>query len=127
MIVDTSALMAILLDEPEAERFTELCLALPRTRISAGTLLETRIVAAANRVGDELADLLDLIAAEVVPFDEDQAKLAFDAFAKFGKGRHAAGLNFGDCFAYAAARALEEPLLFKGGDFARTDVEVADL
>jgi ribonuclease VapC len=125
MIVDTSALIVLLRNEPEADAFTDLLLSADETRISAGTLLETHIVASAHRAGDDLAEILELVNAEVVPFDARQADLAVQAFTKFGKGRHPAALNFGDCFAYALARAFDEPLLFKGNDFSRTDVRVA--
>ena len=125
MIVDTSALVAILRGEPEAEAFIDLLLGADAARLSAGTLLEVHIVAAAYGCSAALDELLSLIDAEIVPFDADQARLAALGFRKFGKGRHPAGLNFGDCFAYAAARATGEPLLFKGRDFARTDVVAA--
>jgi ribonuclease VapC len=125
VIVDTSALIVLLRNEPEAEVFTDLLLGADETRISSGTLLETHIVASAHGSGDDLAEILELVNAEVVPFDARQAELAVQAFMKFGKGRHAAGLNFGDCFAYALARAFDEPLLFKGNDFSKTDVRVA--
>lgn len=126
MIIDTSAIIAILRGEPEEDRFTDLLLTADHPRISAATLFETRLVALAYRGLRELSDLLGLISPTVLPVDEHQAALAFEAFQKFGKGRHPAGLNFGDCFAYAAARALDEPLLFKGDDFGKTDVRVAD-
>lgn len=125
MIVDTSALVAILLNEPEADSFIDLLLADAHPRISAGNLLETQIVAAGYHLAEDLPELIDLIGAEIIAFDEHQIRLAFEAFLKFGKDRHPAGLNFGDCFAYAAARALDEPLLFKGNDFSKTDVRAA--
>jgi ribonuclease VapC len=127
VIVDTSALVAILLNEPEAERFIEVLLSADRSRLSAGTLLEAQLVAEGYRVGADLAELLDLLDAEILPFDERQAALALSGFKRFGKGRHRAGLNFGDCFAYAAARSLDEPLLYKGSDFSKTDVRAADV
>ncbi|MEW5741525.1 MAG: type II toxin-antitoxin system VapC family toxin [Myxococcota bacterium] len=126
MIADTSALVAILRQEPEEARFIELLLADARPRLSAATLCEARIVAFGYRIDAELAELLDLVAPEVVTVDEMQVKLAFEAFRRFGRGRHPAGLNFGDCFSYAVARALDEPLLFKGDDFSKTDVKIAD-
>ena len=113
------------MNEAEADQFIDLLLGEARPRISAATLLEAQIVAAGYHLGNELPELVDLIAAEIVPFDERQVSLAFKAFLKFGKGRHAAGLNFGDCFAYAAAVAFDEPLLFKGDDFSKTDVRIA--
>lgn len=99
-------MVAILLSEPEADRYIDLLLAEARPRVSAGTLLEAQIVAAGYKLANELPEL---IGAEIIAFDERQVGLAFDAFLKFGRGRHPAGLNFGDCFAYAAARAFDEP------------------
>jgi ribonuclease VapC len=125
MIVDTSALIAMLREEPEAEAFRERLLGAANVRVSAGTLVEARIVAARTDNDGELRRLLDTAAAEIVPFDARQAELAFDGFIRFGRGRHPAGLNLGDLFAYALARTAGEPLLFKGGDFGQTDVESA--
>jgi ribonuclease VapC len=125
MIVDTSALIAMLREEPEAEAFRDKLLAAANVRVSAGTLVEARIVAARTDNDGDLRRLLDTAAAEIVPFDARQAELAFDGFVRFGRGRHPAGLNLGDLFAYALAKAVDEPLLFKGGDFAQTDVENA--
>ena len=125
MIVDTSALIAVLRREPEVDRLIDRLLAAPDVRISTGTLLETRIVAERDGGTDELLKLMEAVGIEVVPVDARQAELAFDGFRRFGKGRHPAGLNFGDLFAYALARALNEPLLFKGDDFVQTDVKAA--
>jgi ribonuclease VapC len=123
VIVDTSALMAILRGEPEAGQFTDQLLTAQSVNISAGTLLEARLVAAREGGLKELAELVRAIGAVIVPVDEGQVDAALDGFLRFGKGRHAAGLNFGDLFAYGLARSLDEPLLFKGGDFALTDIE----
>ena len=125
MIVDTSALIAMLREEPEAEAFRDRLVGAANVRVSAGTLLESRIVAARTDNDGELRRLLETAAAEVVAFDARQAELAFDGFVRFGKGRHPAGLNFGDLFAYALARSTGEPLLFKGDDFGQTDIEGA--
>ena len=125
MIVDTSALIAVLRREPEADRFIDRLLATSEVRISAGTLLEIRIVAERDGGGAELEELLATLGIEVVPVDARQVDLAFDGFRRFGKGRHPAALNFGDLFAYALACAMDEPLLFKGDDFNRTDVKAA--
>ena len=125
MIVDTSALIVVLRREPEADRFIDRLLATSEVRISAGTLLEIRIVAERDGGSAELEELLAALGIEVVPVDARQADLAFDGFRSFGKGRHPAALNFGDLFAYALARAMDEPLLFKGDDFNRTDVKAA--
>ena len=129
MVIDTSALLAILFQEPEAERFARAIVGAARRLISAGTLLETGIVLQA-RHGDEGARDLDLLVLklgmEVAPVTERQVGLARRAYRQYGKGqRHPAGLNVGDCFAYALSRDTGEPLLFKGEDFARTDVETA--
>ena len=126
MVIDTSALIALLRLEPEADAFAQAIEADPRRLVSAVTKLEARMVAL-GRFGPAAAADLDaliaLIAPAVVPFDDHQADIARDAFAKYGKGRHAAALNFGDCAAYALAVSEAEPLLFKGTDFGSTDVE----
>lgn len=128
MVIDTSALVAILFNEPDAHRFRVAVERAQRRRISAASLLETAIVIEA-RYGDAGGREFDLLvhkaALEVVPVDAEQAEVARHAWREFGKGRHAAGLNYGDCFAYALAIVLAEPLLFKGTDFARTDVTPA--
>lgn len=127
MVIDTSALMAILLDEPEADPFGQAIENDPIRLISAGTFLECSLVLEA-RFGEPGAELLDELVrsadCDVVPVTLEQAKLARGAFRRFGKGRHPAGLNFGDCFAFALALSSGEPLLFKGNDFARTDLPV---
>jgi ribonuclease VapC len=128
MVIDTSALVAILQDEPERRRFNEAIEAAPRRRISTATLVEISIVLEARYGTDGVRDLdLFLSEAEIqsIPVDAKQALAAREAFRRFGKGRHPAGLNFGDCFSYALARVLDEPLLFKGSDFTQTDVAAA--
>lgn len=125
MIVDTSTLIAILRREPESDRLVDRLLTTPEARISAGTMLETRIVAERDGGTTELKELIEAADIEVVPVDSRQIDLAFDAFTRYGKGRHRAGLNFGDLFAYALSRALDEALLFKGDDFVHTDVKAA--
>jgi ribonuclease VapC len=125
MVLDTSALLALLLDEPEAEDFRAAVESDDRRLVSAATLLETAVVIEARKGepgGRELDALIRAAEVEIAPFDEEQADEARRAWRRFGKGRHPAGLNFGDLFAYALARASGEPLLFKGDDFARTDV-----
>lgn len=126
MVIDTSALIALLRREPEADAFAVAIEADPRRLVSAVTKLEARMVAL-GRYGPAAAADLDaliaLVAPTVVPFDDHQADIARDAFAKYGKGRHQAALNFGDCAAYALAVSEAEPLLFKGTDFGATDVE----
>ena len=125
MVIDTSAIIAILLDEPERAVFVE-AIATDSTRLmSASTLLECHLVIESRKQALGRAELeLFTYEAEidVVPFDQVQATLAATAWRAYGKGRHSAGLNFGDCFAYALAKALEEPLLFKGNDFSQTDI-----
>ena len=125
MIVDTSALVAVLRREEGADRLAEQLLNREDVRISAGTLIEARIVAERDGGAAELDELLEAIGVEVVPVDVRQAEIAFEGFRRFGKGRHRAGLNFGDLFAYALARALDEPLLYQGADFVHTDVASA--
>ena len=128
MVVDTSALLAILLGEPERYDYIALLAGADDPLISTATLVEASIVMQA-RTGDEgvqdLDDLLAVAGVRPVAVDADQAVLARQAFARFGKGRAPAGLNFGDCFAYALARAMGRPLLFKGADFAQTDISAA--
>jgi len=128
MILDTSALVAILFREPEAERFTRLIHSTQNNRISAGTCLELALVLErqAGIEADRQREMFFRRAGITVEaFTEDQLLIARQAFHDFGKGRHPAGLNFGDCFAYALARYMGEPLLFKGDDFRRTDIEPA--
>jgi ribonuclease VapC len=128
MIVDSSVLVAILQKEPEALRLTSAIAKSSVCRLPACCFLEASMVLLSRRKEDSLRDL-DLYIArsgmEIVPFTESQARLARAAFERYGKGRHAAGLNFGDCMAYALARESGEELLFKGNDFAQTDVAVA--
>jgi ribonuclease VapC len=126
MVIDSSALIAILHKEPEAAAFVDAIRSAPMRLLSAVTKLEAGMVALGRGVvGAETLDrLLDTLAVTIVPFDDHHATIARDAFARYGKGRHPAGLNFGDCAAYALAIAEAEPLLFKGTDFAATDVEV---
>ena len=128
MIVDTSAVLAILFHEPDAERFASAITTASSRRMSAATLLETTIVLESRSgaaAGYELDSFLQEAEIELEPVTTDQAQAARRAWRRFGKGNHPAGLNFGDCFAYALAEATREPLLFKGGDFDLTDVEVA--
>lgn len=125
MTLDSSAVLAILLDEPERARFVERIEADSRRLISAATLLEAAMVLE-GRLGPDAGADLDLFVLragiEIVPFDGDQYTVARSAFRRYGKGGHAAGLNFGDCISYSLSRLSGEPLLFKGTDFAATDV-----
>jgi ribonuclease VapC len=125
MVLDTSALLALLLDEKEAESFREAVEEDPTRLVSAGTLLETGIVIESRKGeagGGELDLLLHKADITIVAVDADQVSEARRAYRRYGKGRHAAGLNFGDVFAYALARTSGEPLLSTGDDFARTDI-----
>ncbi len=125
MIVDTSALIAILRKEQGYQCFIETLLKTDRVRISAATLLESRMLANRDNGLSELAELLVTLDAEIIAVDQTQADIAFQGFLRYGKGQHPAGLNFGDCFSYALAKAYDEPLLFKGDDFPRTDIAAA--
>lgn len=122
IVVDTSALMALLLAAPEADRIAAILAAEDRIVISAGTLAEALIVAARRGVADELRLLLDGVGVEVDTLGATGAYAVADVYAIWGKGLHPAGLNFGDCFAFATAKAHGAPLLFVGDDFAKTDV-----
>ncbi len=128
MVIDTSAIVAILLNEPGAPRLTAALEAEPVRRISAAALVETGIVML-TRYGEHGEREVDLFvqraAIDVIAVTKEHAELARGAFRQYGKGRHAAGLNFGDCFSYALAAALDEPLLCVGDDFSKTDIRVA--
>lgn len=128
MVVDTSAVVAILLEEPESAHYAQLIEDHPVPLISAASVFETGIVLI-SRYGPEARDDLRAFIAQagmqIEPVTVEQTEIALDAYQRFGKGRHRAGLNFGDCFAYALAKAMGQPLLFKGNDFARTDIEAA--
>lgn len=128
MVVDTSALLAIILREPAAERLLAGVLSATARRVSAASILETSLVLVA-RLGDqgdlELDALVRELALEIVPVTADQLRIGRDAGMEFGKGRHAAGLNYGDLFSYSLAASLGEPLLFTGEDFSKTDAIVA--
>jgi ribonuclease VapC len=129
MVIDTSALVAVLEAEPEASRLVVALDAADDVRVSAATVVEAGIVVEARRSelgGHELDLLLQRLQADIVSVTPDHAALARDGYRRFGKGRHRAGLNFGDCFAYALAVAVREPLLFVGRDFGSTDVMVAE-
>ena len=128
MIIDASALVSILDQEVEAERLARTIAAASDRMLSAANLVETGIVMQVRR-GDEAARDLDLLLAklkiDIVPVSGKQANLARKAFQHYGRGRHPAKLNFGDCFAYALAKDSSVPLLFKGNDFSKTDIMIA--
>ncbi len=129
IVLDSSALVAIMRDEPESESFIEAIAAANARLFSAVNYLETCMVLAGPRAAEAVWRPLDAFLARasvtVEAFDQDQGRAARDAFIRFGKGRHPAGLNLGDCAAYALAKSRKAPLLFKGGDFLKTDVAPA--
>lgn len=127
IVADTSALIAVVLGEPDAERFLAT-LSAEVVALSAVSLTEASIVAEARQGPDaarDLALLVEGVVDQILPADEIHAHAAVAAWRRFGKGRHPAGLNFGDCFAYAAASLTGAPLLFKGDDFTQTDLPIA--
>jgi ribonuclease VapC len=128
MIVDSSAMLAILLGEPDGHRFDVAILRSAIRRMAAPGLLETSMLLRSRKGAEGIRDLDLLIfkfRIEVIPFTESQARLASTAFERYGKGRHPAQLNFGDCMAYALARETGDELLFKGTDFGQTDIAAA--
>lgn len=125
MVVDTSALIAILLLEPEAERFTRTVADARPRLISAATLFEAAVVIEGRlgpEAGDDLDDFVADVGLEVEPVTLEQVRVARHAYRTYVRGYHPAGLNYGDCFAYALAKTTGLPLLLKGGDLARTDI-----
>ena len=128
MILDTSAILALVFDEPERDEFITKIATASSVGVGAPTLAESAIVAAA-RLGDAGRRHVDGIAGRsgivVIPFDATHWAVAADAWARFGRGRHPAALNFGDCLAYATARVADRPLLCKGDDFRQTDLQLA--
>jgi ribonuclease VapC len=123
--VDTSALMAILLSEPEADACAAALEAEPHVLISAGTMAEALIVAGRLNVRDEMQTLIEELAFEVASVTPAAARRIAAAYERWGKGVHPAGLNFGDCFAYEAAKEHACPLLYVGNDFSQTDIASA--
>lgn len=125
MVVDSSALIAILFAESDAASFSRSIANDPRPLVSAFSVLEASVVLL-NRKGVDGPRMLDALLhaarIEVVSLNADQAQIAREAYARYGKGRHPAGLNLGDCCSYALARSSGQPLLFKGGDFSKTDI-----
>lgn len=130
MVIDTSALVAMLNDEPEAQEFEAAVEADPVRLMSTASYLEVAIVIE-TRFGEPGGRELDLwlhrAGVDLVGVDADQAEVARSAYRHYGKGHHRAGLNYGDCFAYALAKVSGEPLLFKGDDFVHTDVSPVSL
>jgi ribonuclease VapC len=129
MIVDSSSIIAILRNEPDAGAMAEALQEASVRRISAVTYVEAAVVADNDRhpvLSRRLDELVRDAQMRIEPVTAGQAAIARQAYRDFGKGRHKAGLNLGDCFAYALAKEMDEALLFKGDDFCHTDVEVAD-
>jgi len=125
MVVDTSALVAIMRGEPEAKACTALIEAEPELLISAGTLAEAMILASRRDWRCQMAALFEQIAFDIIPVTAASARRIGEIYAKWGKGVHPAGLNFGDCFAYELAESRNCKLLFIGNDFSRTDISPA--
>jgi ribonuclease VapC len=129
MVIDSSAIIAILFDEPEAQAFLSQMATAEVCRLSAASLVEVGIVLrreATTKRREAFDEMLRLFTIQIEPVSEAQAYLALDAYDRFGKGTgHPAGLNYGDCFSYALAKQAGEPLLFKGNDFTHTDLEAA--
>jgi ribonuclease VapC len=127
MVIDTSAVIAILFGEVDAERFVKAIDIDPTRLMSAASVLEACFVVE-HELGEQGGRELDLLllkaSVETVAFSEEQLQVARHAFREYGKGRHPAGLSFGDCFSYALSRTSGEPLLFKGDDFGKTDVSI---
>jgi ribonuclease VapC len=125
MVIDSSALVAIILEEPDASIYLSAIANTSTALLSTATFVETSLVLLRRRKHDALT-VLDIVISqlkiETVPVDHEQGLLAREAFLRFGKGRHKAGLNFGDCFSYALAKQTGEPILFKGNDFSKTDI-----
>ena len=128
MIVDTSALVAVLFGEPEGEDYEQAITDALQCKMSVANFLEAAMVVEGRgdaHAGDDLDRIVEEAPIELVPVTVDHVRRARLAWRRFGRGNHPAGLNFGDCFAYALADATREPLLFKGDDFARTDIDAA--
>ena len=125
IVVDTSALMAILLGEVDSDACMDVLEGAEALAIPAGTVAEALIVADRRGLGEEMRRLLDGLGFEIAPVTPASARLVADGYARWGKGAHPAGLNFGDCFAYALANARAAPLLYVGDDFAQTDISSA--
>ena len=127
MVIDTSAVVAILQGERERRQFLEAIESAESRRMSVATFVEISVVMEARYGAEGVRDLdrfVDRAAVELVPVDPEQGHVAREAFSRFGKGRHRAGLNYGDCFSYAVATVFGEPLLCKGDDFWHTDIVV---
>jgi ribonuclease VapC len=126
MVIDTSAIIAILINEPERDIFTQIVAAEPASAISIMTFYEASIVSASKigtpRAAERVDEFVHQMQIDIVPLTIDDAVAAREAYFRYGRGYHSAGLNLADCFAYALAKTRNEPLLFKGDDFSKTDV-----
>jgi ribonuclease VapC len=128
MVLDTSVFLAIFQDEPERRTFNEVIESADSRALSVATFVETSMVLESRYGAEGIRDFdlfLSKASISVLPVDVDQAHLARQAFRQYGKGRHPASLNFGDCFSYALAKSLAQPLLYKGQDFSQTDIQAA--
>jgi ribonuclease VapC len=129
MVIDSSAIVALLLGEPETEALVAAIAAAQRRVVSAGSYLESASVISArsgSTAQAQLDELLDSLGIAILPFTREQADTTIEAYRRYGKGSgHPANLNFGDCFAYALAKLTDEPILFKGNDFSQTDLRPA--
>ena len=128
MVLDSSAVVAILLEEVDYQDLLAKIKTAPGVAIGAPTLVETLMVLTGRVRGEPilvLRELLHAVEAEVIPFSDDHSQVALRAYLRFGKGRHRAALNFGDCLSYATASVARQPLLFVGNDFSRTDIQAA--
>jgi ribonuclease VapC len=129
MIVDSSVIIAILRDERDAKALGRALAGARLCRISAANYVESAVLVDSNRnpvLSRRMDELLRDVGITIEPVTVNQARIAREAYRDFGKGRHKAGLNFGDCFAYALAKEMGEPLLFRGDDFRHTDIEPGD-
>lgn len=122
IVVDSSALLAIILEEAEAPRMSRALTRAEQLFMSAATLTETIVVARRRQVGAAMADLITHLRIEVVPLSAVGALAAADAYGRFGRGVHKASLNWGDCFSYSLAKTLDLPMAYVGNDFAHTDL-----
>jgi ribonuclease VapC len=130
MVIDASAIVAILTGEPQGRQFIEAIEAADSRRLSVATFVEASIIIESRMGADGLRDLDRFIAVsgvEIAPVDREQGEIARLVYSRFGKGRHRAGLNYGDCFAYALAKSRGEPLLCTGDDFVHTDLALVDM
>lgn len=125
IVVDTSALLAIVLEEKDAKRCIEVLEVEDQILLSAGTLLEVLIVAGRLKIRDVLLEFIDALKPEIIGVSETSARRASEAYERWGKGVHKAKLNYGDCFSYELAKARSCPLLYIGNDFSKTDVRSA--